>query len=143
MEKSFPRDVEVLPRITDFVEGFLRAEGLDALSFEVNLIVEELFTNQVKYNPGAAHPIRLALRTVAGGVELRLVDEGVARFDPTEAPEVDIARRPDERWPGGLGIHLVRRLADGIRYHYDEPTGTSTVIVTKRREAPDDRDPED
>jgi serine/threonine-protein kinase RsbW len=142
MERSFERDLEAVAALASFVDGFLHEAGLDGLSFEVNLIAEELFTNQVKYNPSGEGPVRIALRVVDAGVELRLTDRGGPGFDPTSAPEVDVRRRPEERRPGGLGLHLVRRLADRMQYHHDEATGTSTVIVTKRQEAGDDPDRE-
>ena len=37
-----------------------------------------------------------------------------------------------ERQPGGLGIHLVKKMADSLDYVYDN--GTLTVTATKRLE---------
>ena len=52
MQKRFPRNLSSLPLMTTFVAIFLQENKLrQELSFEVNLILEELFTNFVKYNP--------------------------------------------------------------------------------------------
>jgi serine/threonine-protein kinase RsbW len=133
MKKRFPRDLDSLARITSFVAIFLRENQLrPELSFDVNLILEELFTNFVKYNPEGQQDIEVGLERNGEELEIRLMDVGVNEFDPTQAPEVDVSKKPEERTPGGLGIHLVRKLADEINYEYRD--GTSIITVTKRLE---------
>ena len=60
---------------------------------------------------------------------IRLRDFDVERFDPTQTPPVDTSRPIAERRAGGLGIHLVRQIAD--RIHYDYQGRDSTITVTK------------
>jgi len=133
MQKRFPRDLASLPLMTSFVAIFLQENRLrQELSFEVNLILEELFTNFVKYNPEGQQDIEIELQKNGDELEIRLVDNDVHEFDPTEAPEVDISEKPEQRTPGGLGIHLVRKIADEI--HYEHRDGASIITVTKRLE---------
>ena len=72
-------------------------------------------------------------------VEVTLTDYGVDRFDPTLAPEVDISLPLEQRKPGGLGLHLIRRMVDSIRYEYDEVNRQSRItfrkIIADRRTA--------
>jgi anti-sigma regulatory factor (Ser/Thr protein kinase) len=68
---------------------------------------------------------------VENGVEVCLVDRDVERFDPTAAPDADVSLSLDERVPGGLGLHLIRRLTDTMEYHYDEQTRTATTVFRK------------
>lgn len=125
--------------MTAFVADFLEEHGLpEALSFDVNLILEELFTNFVKYNPEGEEEIEISLERLEDDLEIRLVDVGVREFDPTARPEVDVDRKPEERTPGGLGIHLVKKIADEIRYEHRD--GASIITVTKRLEDRDARD---
>jgi anti-sigma regulatory factor (Ser/Thr protein kinase) len=103
----------------------------------VDLAVEELFTNMVKYGVGSAAPVRVELDAVAGGVELRLIDDDVEPFDITQAPEVDVEAPIEARRPGGLGLHLIRRMADSVEYEYVKERRQSriTLRITGRRAA--------
>jgi len=55
----------------------------------------------------------------------------VAPFDVTRSPDPRVERPFAERRPGGLGLHLVRRLSESVRYEHAD--GNSTVIVTIKR----------
>jgi anti-sigma regulatory factor (Ser/Thr protein kinase) len=116
---TFARTFDSLPAMTAFTaEGFARM-GIDPrLLPTVDLAVEELFTNMVKYGVGSTAPVRVELDAIAGGVELRLIDDDVEPFDITRSPDVDIHAPIEEREPGGLGLHLIRRMADSIDYEY-------------------------
>jgi serine/threonine-protein kinase RsbW len=95
----------------------------------VCFIVEELFTNMVKYNPEATRDIALSMGQSNATLTVRLTDFDVAPFDVTRAPQVDVTKPLEERAIGGLGLHLVRQMADTIRYEYAD--GRSTITFTK------------
>ena len=86
----------------------------------VDLAVEELFTNMVKYSPGGAAEVTIDIAALAGGVEVVLTDYDVERFDVTRAPDADIDLPIEQRKPGGLGLHLIRRMVDSIEYEYSQ-----------------------
>ena len=44
-----------------------------------------------------------------------IIDNGRA-FDPTAAPAPDLSLPLEQRDPGGLGIHLMRRMIDRVEY---------------------------
>jgi anti-sigma regulatory factor (Ser/Thr protein kinase) len=73
--------------------------------------------------------VTFALRAVDGGVELTLVDRDVESFDITRSPDVDIGKPIEAREPGGLGLHLVKRMADRIDYDYLPQTRQSRTTV--------------
>ena len=93
--------------------------------------MEELFTNMVKYAKGSASPVRVEVAAVEGGVEVTLVDRDVERFDPTASPDVDIHAPIEERRPGGLGLHLIRRMVDAIDYRYSDETREGRISFRK------------
>ena len=129
MERKFSRRIEALDGIWTFIEAFLDAHALSRdLSFDVGLIIEELFTNMVKYSGDGTKDIAIGLDLDARGVIITLTDRDVEPFDPTRLPEVDPERPLADRKPGGLGIHFVRRLADDFSYEYRERTSRITVV---------------
>jgi sigma-B regulation protein RsbU (phosphoserine phosphatase) len=130
VRRYFRRSYDSLAGIFQFIEDFLAGRSIDSsLREPVCFIVEELFTNMVKYNPEAVRDIALALGQTDTALTVRLTDFDVAPFDVTRAPAVDITKPLEEREIGGLGLHLVRQMADTIRYEYAD--GRSTVTFTK------------
>lgn len=119
MEKHFARRLESLSEIAAFLaELTLQLELDPSISFSVNMAVEELFTNMVKYNGRGEMDILVGVDRAPGGVEIRLVDYDSEPFDVTKIRDVDVEASLEERTPGGLGIHLVRKLMDEISYEY-------------------------
>jgi anti-sigma regulatory factor (Ser/Thr protein kinase) len=89
MEKSFERDFRALGEIFEFAGRFAAAHRIEeSLGYSINLVVEELFTNMVKYNTGGGHPIRIRMDLDNGRLRIELIDEDVDPWDPAEAPEV-------------------------------------------------------
>lgn len=95
--------------------------------------MEELFTNMVKYAAGAdrGNEVRIDMATIEGGVEVTLTDFGVEPFDVTLAPDADVNLPIAERKPGGLGLHLIRRLVDSWDYDYDHVARQSRITFRK------------
>ncbi len=133
-ERAFSREIDSIERIFEFTSDYFARSAIDPrLLPAVDLVVEELFTNMVKYGtrPGCAPEIRIAMEPLEGGVKVELVDHGVAKFDMTEAPDADTTRPIEEREAGGLGLHLIRRLVDSWNYEYSEARRESRITFTK------------
>jgi phosphoserine phosphatase len=124
---SFARSVDSLEGIFELTAREVEA----ALRPAVDLVLEELFTNVVKYGRASETPVRIDLRRIAGGVELTLTDDDADFFDPTRAPEVDTGLPIEKREPGGLGVHLVRKLVDAIDYRYSQDRRQSRITFRK------------
>jgi sigma-B regulation protein RsbU (phosphoserine phosphatase) len=134
VQQYFPRSFEALDGIFRFVGDFLAARSLDPeLHAPVCFIIEELFTNFVKYNEDGKHDISLSLGHTPDELTVRLTDFDVESFDPTHAPTVDVDKPLSDRQPGGLGLHLVRQMADTLQYEYAERR--STITFTKALDA--------
>jgi serine/threonine-protein kinase RsbW len=88
--------------------------------------VEELFTNMVKYNPGNTRDIAISLGHTPDRLTVQLMDFDVDPFDVTKAPLVDVDKPLQERQIGGLGLHLVRKMADTLSYDYSDRRSTIT-----------------
>jgi anti-sigma regulatory factor (Ser/Thr protein kinase) len=140
MQASFPRRIEALAQVFEFTEAFCSSH--EAVTHEcalaLDFAVEELFTNLVKYQPGEA-PVEVELRLEGGTpgpmgattrfAHLTMTGPETRPFDPRSAADADVDRPALERQPGGLGLHLVRRLVAGLDYRHDPHTGIGCTQV--------------
>jgi len=126
---SFPRDMLALDDVFRLSERFFSSERIgSAMRYAINLALEEVFTNMVKYNPDGKSEIGVRLNVRDGEAVVVLTDFDAPRFDiNTEVPAVNIDQPLEARSPGGLGIHLVRKMMDRVEYRHENRTGTITL----------------
>ena len=96
----------------------------------IEMAIEELVVNIVNYSQAEWMELEVtgcALQVTGYGLQVTLRDNGVP-FDPTQQAEVDIERVTAERQIGGLGIALVRHIADEVQYCREEEINTLTII---------------
>lgn len=137
VERAFARSFDALPAIVAFTSEAFAREGVDpALRPDVDFALEELFTNMVKYSPSGDASVTIDVTGIAGGVEVRMTDTGVEPFDVTQAPDADVTLPIEARRPGGLGLHLIRRLLDSIDYEYRQDLRRSRITFRKTEGGP-------
>ena len=97
----------------------------------LNLALEEIITNVIShgYTDEDEHEILVRLRAEPQQVTVEVEDDGRA-FNPLEVPVPDVRRPVAERAMGGLGIHLVRTLMDGLGY---ERHGNKNRLIMRKR----------
>ena len=133
MTKTYPRSLSALESIVADTAHCFAEHGIDvSLRDIVDLAIEELFVNMLKYNRGARQDIALDIRPIELGVEVSLTDFDVDRFDPSQPVSVDIGAPLAERHPGGLGLYLIHKMVDSIQYEYRNRQ--SRITITKRVE---------
>jgi anti-anti-sigma factor len=142
--RTFKRSFDSLEEIFAFTSATFRAQQLDArLLPAVDLALEELFTNMVKYGKTSDAAVRLDLTRVPNGVEVTLTDRDVDFFDVTRTGDVDVNLPIEQRTPGGLGLHLIKQMVDFLEYQYLEESRTSRITFRKteldRRRKPRDK----
>lgn len=131
-ERRFPNTLADLGRVTEEAMGFIGANGVNAEAVYIaNLVIEEMVTNTLKfgYSDGAVHEILLRMEILPQRLLLTLEDDA-HEFNPLDAPEPDIHLPAEQRTPGGLGIHLVRKFAEEVRY--ERRDGHNRLIVAIR-----------
>ena len=133
MQRKFKRDFGELKNIVKMTELVFQEMNLPAgLRNVVDLATEELFVNMVTYNTESKEDILIEMVPHALGLEVRLTDYDVERFDPTSAAGVDIDAPLEERTPGGLGLYLVIKMVDSIHYEYRNRQSKITFIVDRK-----------
>ena len=112
-------DLGDLRRLLAELGSFCRQAGIDAPQMSrLELVLDEVFTNIVSYAfpEGGRHEIEVSLTSRDGEVEMVLEDPGM-EFDVVEQrPPVDPRLDMDDRLIGGLGIYLVHKTMDEVRY---------------------------
>jgi anti-sigma regulatory factor (Ser/Thr protein kinase) len=134
MQKHFTRAIAALGDIFEFIDGYGAANGIaPAPLYAVKFVVEELFTNMVKYSASdAGHDVLIGIEAGAGLLTVRLTDTGVDAFDVTAAGDADVSLGLEERKIGGLGLHLVKKMVDSLEYEYRDRQ--SIITFTKHLE---------
>lgn len=111
------------------MDGFFATAGIgDAHRMPMQFAVEELFTNLVKYSKGGNRDILLDLRREGRRLFVSLTDFDVQEFDIRTVPDVDVNRDLTDRKPGGLGIHLLKRMVDDVDYEFIDGRSTTTFV---------------
>lgn len=134
LERVLKSDVGSLVALTAELEELLTREAVaNQVAFSCALVLEEVFTNIIKYAyaDAGAHEVRFAARLTPDHVVMEFVDDG-REFDPLAARPPDLARPLEERPIGGLGIHLVRKLADRLDYVRADGRNRLTVRMALR-----------
>lgn len=130
MRRTFHRNFDELVRIVAMTEAFFAEHGIDPeRRHVVDLCIEELFVNMVTYDTETDEDILIELVPRGDGVQVSLTDYDVDRFDPRQAPPVDIDAPLEERNAGGLGLYLVLKMVDAINYEYRDRTSKITFVV--------------
>jgi serine/threonine-protein kinase RsbW len=98
--------------------------------FEMNLALDELFTNIISYGfkDQSEHYIRVRISADRDMLTVVLEDDGIA-FNPVERIPPETPCTLDECKVGGLGIHLVKNLMDDVAY--ERRAGTNVLTLKK------------
>ena len=135
----FENRLDKLNHLMAVVRAYLAPLGLGGKPrFAVELILEEVVTNDINHafepavpDEGATRLIAVSLDVVGSEAHLRIVDDG-RPFNPLSVPRLDVAQPFMERLEGGLGIHLVRRMMNSMAYRRDEERNIFEIWIRAR-----------
>ena len=131
LELSIRSSYSEFEKLSLTIDRFLDENRVrQSASYAAKLVVEELVSNVIRHGTGDSDSCTIDIHLVIepGRLIVRLADDG-REFDPTTFPAPDFGGPPEERAPGGLGIHLVRSLSDEFRYERKEGRNHIEVIV--------------
>ena len=128
-----PAKNEYLEQVTAFVDERLEAHDCPMTTqMQVELAVEEIFVNIASYAYGEGQgtvTVRGTVTEEPPGVELTFMDEGTP-YNPLKREDPDMTIPMEDRGIGGLGIFLVKKNVDDIRYEYRE--GKNILVLRKK-----------
>ncbi|MCH5333739.1 MAG: ATP-binding protein [Agathobacter sp.] len=126
MKQVLP-EIGDMGKVTAFFENELRRAGApSAVIAEINVAVDEIFSNIARYS--GAEFVRVGLQAEEHRVVMRFEDDG-RPYDPVRAPEPDLALPAQKRRAGGLGIYMVKKMMDRMEYVYSG--GLNQLVVEK------------
>jgi serine/threonine-protein kinase RsbW len=132
---TLPATMENTRRLVQFVSGCTRQRGYpDARTKEIEVAAEEALVNICRYAyPGEAGDIELRCRRSGRDrLTIEIEDSGIP-FDPLSQPDPELGPDIARRKVGGLGIFLIRKMVNEVRYRRDGGKNVLTFIVYPQR----------
>ena len=135
-----PGEIARVEDLNTSLEAVLARHGIDAgARADVRLIVEELAGNAIAYGGGdgrdmGQHELSVDISREADLLTLRFRDQG-APFDPLSAQTPDLEADILDRPIGGLGLYLIRQIAESM--HYERIDDCNLLRVSLRVPAPE------
>ena len=121
-----------LDRLCQNLETFGNKFGFSKkLIFEINLALDELFTNIISYGfkDDEEHVIKVTLTPQNNELRLCIEDDGTP-FNPIDFETPDVSSSVENCKIGGLGIHIMKKLMDEVCY---QRCGDKNVLNLKKK----------
>ena len=125
--------LEQIPQVTAWIDAEL--EALDCpmrAQLQIDVAIDEIFSNIARYAYGegtGSATVRFDFDPAARVAAITFEDSGTP-YDPLAKEDPDISLGAQERSAGGLGIFLVKKTMDGMRYRYEN--GKNILTLQKK-----------
>jgi serine/threonine-protein kinase RsbW len=130
---TVPATLDSLALISEFItDATVQARLDDHAAWQVQLAVDEAATNIIQhgYDLADAGEIELNWHVDSDQLIVMLRDRGRS-FNPDDVPAPDISSPLEERQAGGLGLYIMHRLMDSVRFDFDDQQG-NLLTMTKQ-----------
>jgi len=121
-----------IARLARLFDEFRETCGLsEDDSTQIHLMLDEVVSNVIKYgyDDGLEHQIHVDVAVDGNHVTIRVEDDGKP-FNPLNAPHPNLDAPIEQRPIGGLGVYIVKTVADSVDYRRD--AGRNVVTMRKR-----------
>ncbi len=119
-----------LAEVRSFVEHRGTAVGLDKkVISHISLAVDEACTNIIKhaYNNSVKEKIKIKIKTANNKFSITITDNG-HHFDPSIIEEPNVAKSQKMKKGGGLGMFLMKKLMDEVKYNAKK-NGNELILI--------------
>ena len=99
---------------------------------QIDIAIDELYSNIANYGYDGENGrvlVRLETEIRPRAVTISFIDEG-RPFNPLEREDPDVSLSARERKIGGLGIFMVKKSMDDVRYEYRDGKNILTIRKT-------------
>lgn len=122
-----------LSMVRERIKQYLAATGIsEKVLGQIVLAADEAVTNVIKYGykKDGVSEVEIEISIVDGVITLVVRDTAVPPFDPTGHVDPDIAVHIKSGKKGGLGIYLMRKIMDEMKYRTLD-NGVNELILVK------------
>lgn len=131
---NFPAQFEFLDEIRELVAQVAREGGFnDKEIYSLQLAADEAASNIIEHAYEGVSDASLDITCDMNGdaITITMRDTGKP-FDPSKVKQPNLKASLSDRQIGGLGVYLMRKLMDDVRYESNAKTG-NVLTMTKRR----------
>ncbi len=122
-ELTIEATIENITAVTEFVNELLEKYSCPMKArMQIDIAIDELFGNiaHYAYNPKSGPAtVQVEVQKDPMAVIITFIDHGKP-FDPLSGKDPDLTIPLEERKEGGLGVFLVKKVMDDVRYEYKE-----------------------
>ena len=132
-ELTLMATVENIAVVTDFVNEQLEAVDCPPkVQIQIDIAIDEIFGNiaHYAYRPQTGEvTVRVEILGDPGAAVLTFMDRGIP-YDPLKNQDPNTGLPAEERDIGGLGIFMVKKTMDEMRYEYKDGQNILTIRKT-------------
>lgn len=115
--------IENIDLVTEFVDDFLDSNDCPMKTkVQMDIAIDEIFSNIsfYAYKDGVGKAtVRVDIQDDPRAVCMTFIDSGIP-YNPLDKEDPDVTLSAEERKIGGLGIYIVKKNMDEMRYEYSE-----------------------
>jgi len=124
--------LESLGRLIGSLSNCAKAQGFEQGKISsMELAAEEALVNIFRYAyPEAPGDVEMICKLEGDRFTIEIIDSGIS-FDVTAMPDPKVAGGVYDREPGGLGIFLMQKVMNEVRYRRENDRNILTLIIQK------------
>jgi len=115
--------LENIPQVTAWVDETLEQLNCSMKAqMQIDVAIDELFSNiaYYAYDPDTGPAtVRVEVRQAPLAVVITFIDKGKP-YNPLAKKDPDVTLSAEDREVGGLGVFLVKKTMDDVRYEYKD-----------------------
>lgn len=131
-ELTLEATLENIEAVTEFVNAELMARGCsEKTQTLIDIAIDEIFSNIAYYAYAPENgmiTVRVEIADGASSAVVSFIDRGVP-YNPLEREDPDTTLPTEKRKPGGLGIFMVKKSMDAVKYEYRD--GQNILSIKK------------
>lgn len=131
---TFPARFEFLDEIRDLVAEVARMGGFTEKEiYSLQLAADEAASNIIEHAYAGVSNASLDVTCDVDGDEIIITMHDTGKpFDPSKVKQPNLKADLSERQIGGLGVYLMRKLMDDVRYEANSRTGNRLTMIKRR-----------
>lgn len=138
VKSTFPADFCNLDSIRDFIGGIAEQAGFSGKEvYALQLAADEACSNVIEhaYAGVSDGEIEIECNAQADRITVVIHDHGKV-FDMSQVRQPNLGRDLSEREVGGLGVYIIHKLMDDVRFESSKADGNYLTLVKRKSGAP-------